>query len=691
MVDYIKDNFAVWAKYQNRPIGEGWERFAERTVGIDDDGNVVYKNNEAAQVEDDGGSPRELYQYDNTFGGIAFGDTGVPTRINVDDWGNLESYDGTDSRTILSYAGTAGNDEVAYYDTTAGEWKVGSVASIYPHNHDDRYVNVTGAESMEGPLDITVGGLSVAAGLTVLASGASITGGAEIVTGNFIVTAGKIETTIGNINALLGDINAVAGDFVFGYGGKLRSRNAAESDYVDIAQVNSYNRIIIGETSYNTVITAGTTDEFPWMYHHSVNDLIAPFTGLTTWTDGWVPVWNVANNDFYKADPATFGTEWDKRLDEDEFIEFDNGAGYQNAIGYSSTDAELKVGDNAEKILIRGSTVTIKGGDLILDPTNEIDAYDWLDFKVNNIGIHLWYNSLSYIGMYMTTGGILTIGDSSVVGINLRGNPTRPQYNGADLALLSDAGGGAGTDTDAIHLSEANEFNEVALATGASSDRLFIEDASAAYVKKYCLVSSLPFAATSHTHDDRYYTETEVDTLLTSYLPLSAGSGKQLTGDLYFAQYRNIILYNNASISGYNVAHSASYVMLKMDTVDRIKLGGSSTLETLIVGSKISLQPTNDIEVSYGPKLRMKNSSGTLRDVAYMSGSDRIFGGTGSATWVQGSTLKLYRYGYSGSASPSGTNWPTVGSWGIHIDDGSVYLVYQNGTTPVGVQLTALW
>jgi hypothetical protein len=38
---------------------------------------------------------------------------------------------------------------------------------------------------------------------------------------------------------------------------------------------------------------------------------------------------------------------------------------------------------------------------------------------------------------------------------------------------------------------------------------------------------------TLHIHDTRYYTETEIDTTLTGYLPLTAGSTKPLTGDLY--------------------------------------------------------------------------------------------------------------------------------------------------------------
>jgi hypothetical protein len=41
---------------------------------------------------------------------------------------------------------------------------------------------------------------------------------------------------------------------------------------------------------------------------------------------------------------------------------------------------------------------------------------------------------------------------------------------------------------------------------------------------------------TLHIHDTRYYTEGEVDTLLTGYLPLTAGSGTPVAGDLYAQQ-----------------------------------------------------------------------------------------------------------------------------------------------------------
>jgi hypothetical protein len=58
---------------------------------------------------------------------------------------------------------------------------------------------------------------------------------------------------------------------------------------------------------------------------------------------------------------------------------------------------------------------------------------------------------------------------------------------------------------------------------------------------------------TLHIHDARYYTETEIGTLLTGYLPLTAGSTKALTGDLYIdsADTPSVYLREGASATAY--------------------------------------------------------------------------------------------------------------------------------------------
>jgi hypothetical protein len=618
MVDYIKENFAVWAKYQNRPMAEGWERFAERTVGIDDSGKVVYKNNEAAQVEDDGQVARELYQYDNSYGGIVFGDTGVRTRISVDSWDNLEAYDGSDSRIILSYAETPEDNEVAYYDIATGEWKLGTVPSLYPHNHDSRYVNTAGADSMEGPLTITAGlavtgaGAYIADGLEVgtgdlyvtigdlnlvegdlivaegdliatlggltVAAGATVDGGVDIPSGDLTVTSGKIEIAAGNINALDGDINSVAGNVVFGHGYKLLSKDDASGD-VDLLQINAQNRIVLGNISYNTILFAGSADEFPWLYHHSVNDYVAPFDGLTDWTDGYIPVWNTSDNTFVKLDPSTipdYPPEWDRTLDQGEYVYgYDGGA--DRALLGVTMDPAFQLGSSALSTIIEGKHVwitaigagydvklaaaddieLIAGNHIILEPTGgTIEVGGFLEFDAANLGIMMWDGSSSYTGVVMNSSAHLLIGDSSVALVNLRGDPTRPQYNGADLALLSDTGE-SGSDPDAIHLSEAQEFNEVASVTPVTADRILFEDQSDSWAKKYNSIGSLPF-----------YTETEIDALfddlvIGTYLPLIAGFDYPLTGDLYIGDPVNH--YFDVGSSGASLCREEGKVCIGAD------------------------------------------------------------------------------------------------------------------------------
>lgn len=47
------------------------------------------------------------------------------------------------------------------------------------------------------------------------------------------------------------------------------------------------------------------------------------------------------------------------------------------------------------------------------------------------------------------------------------------------------------------------------------------------------------YSQIGHNHDSRYYTETEINNLLNLYLPLTAGSGKRLTGNLHIGGFND--------------------------------------------------------------------------------------------------------------------------------------------------------
>jgi len=812
VVDYIKDNFAIWAKYYNRPIGEGWERFAERTVGVDDNGNVVYKNNESAQVEDGGGDGRELYQYDNTFGGIVFGDTGVKTRISVDEWYNLESYDGDDSRTILSYAGTPGDDEVPYYDTGDGEWKLGALGGL--HDHDDDYVNTAGADQMEGPLDITVGGLSVAAGLTVVSLGLSVTGGGQILTGDFTITLGDFYTSVGDIVATLGDIYALDGDISFGYGNMLYSRNLANDDNVELIQVVTGDKIQLGDTSYLLKLQADTTSHLITIAHDATEGYVAPFFALDSWTDGYIPQWTAATMDFAELDPASFA--WDRTLDLNEYIQGYDGGADRNLVGMSSTGPTATFGSTSTDSVVTGKDVRLissgVAGDIELTSSDNIyftcDDYVFFDcqggsvyfdncslvYRENPGYIYMWLSSsASFVALYIDGSDNFNVGDSTVTKINLRGAASRPQYNAADLALLSDVGGGPGSDTDAIHLSETDEFAEVASVTPAAADRIIFEDATDSWDKKYNTIANLlgvqhdhtesditdlgNYTVVGHTHVEANITDLDhndtdaihdnvsseisalsgltpagSDVLIIEdanlsyakrkitmenisdyvqgdmggpYLPLTAGSGDPLSGDLFCDE--DIELDNNKQIrfalngggtqqalfmntsnvlvvGVFNTAMNLIGAMPYTDGLSAFDVGGNprnvanSTTSARMVYGDTALRTTFDTDTDFdfdgaGKTIRCEGSGG-FQDMCWVSGaSTRIFGNTTNATWLEGSPLKLFTYGYSGTASPSTSQWGTAGSWGIHIDtDGGagqvVFLVYNHGGTLYKVALT---
>ena len=113
----------------------------------------------------------------------------------------------------------------------------------------------------------------------------------------------------------------------------------------------------------------------------------------------------------------------------------------------------------------------------------------------------------------------------STTALTLQGTATRPKYAsagppGVDLALFSDIGGGGGSDTDAIHDNIANEITAITAKTSpVDADEIIIEDSAASFVKKSVTLANLSG-----------YIESDLGG---PFLPLSAGVGEPLTGDLH--------------------------------------------------------------------------------------------------------------------------------------------------------------
>lgn len=93
--------------------------------------------------------------------------------------------------------------------------------------------------------------------------------------------------------------------------------------------------------------------------------------------------------------------------------------------------------------------------------------------------------------------------------------PLYTSYNDADLSEIIELGG-----EDSGGMTEAEKAEISAMNTQINTNKNDIAALQTSVAGK---------AAASHTHDDRYYTESEIDTKLSSYLPLSGGT---MTGKL---------------------------------------------------------------------------------------------------------------------------------------------------------------
>jgi hypothetical protein len=228
-------------------------------------------------------------------------------------------------------------------------------------------------------------------------------------------------------------------------------------------------------------------------------------------------------------------------------------------------------------------------------------------------------------------------------------------------------------------------------------------------------------SVTLHYHDSRYYTEGEVDTLLGSYLPLSAGSGEQLTDSLYLAYSasgRGIIakgsVGQNHSLIGLNVSEE---IQLGDASRDMQVLGGTFVkfqgvyldlnANQLIMGGGL-IDSEGGVIQSGGADIKTENGdflSGTgdfiggvgakltinTLDFCQLVSGQRIFGYTTDTTWLEGANLRLYGPYKTGTADPpTTTQFDTANAWGCYrnTSNGKVWLGFNSGGTLKLVELT---
>jgi len=120
-----------------------------------------------------------------------------------------------------------------------------------------------------------------------------------------------------------------------------------------------------------------------------------------------------------------------------------------------------------------------------------------------------------------------------------------------------------------------------------------------------------------HTHDDRYYTETEIDTALDLYLPLTAGAGQPLTGDLH--------VEDGSSNDQHTLAASATGDANLCIQGGQVTIGGTGGTQLLTVVD-------GALGVSNGWAFRGQNNGGTYIDLLKVeSGGYRVLMGTTGA------------------------------------------------------------
>lgn len=223
-------------------------------------------------------------------------------------------------------------------------------------------------------------------------------------------------------------------------------------------------------------------------------------------------------------------------------IEFENsGSGMRTGIEFDGTGVEnFYFGDASVAVDLRGSATrpTYNTADLALYsdlsgylPLSAGDGFPLTGdlyfgggadaYFTNNNGVFLQENigdtylKCFYMGSASNHVNVGNTGHS----MRIKGDETRPQYNGADLALLTDAGGGPGVDTTAIHDNVANEIYALVGKTPVAADVFIIENSADSWAKRKCSITTLSSA---------------IQTALSGpWLPLTAGASNPVTGNIY--------------------------------------------------------------------------------------------------------------------------------------------------------------
>ena len=606
MVDFIKDHFADWAKYHPRPIGLNWETFAERLVGVNDDKNVVYKNDEVVKVEDNSGTPNErtLYEYDNAFGGIVFGDPQVPVRINVNAWSNLETYDGAASRTIPSYTGAPSDDNVMYYDIATTEWKVADASTIHDHSgvyspighdHDDDYVNVIGGDSMQGPFTVSTDNVEITLGNLTLPAG------------NIIVTVGDITVTAGDLNMTNGHIYAYSGRIYGGYiiagfaGTPEADIHANASILIEyggggykLEDSGNINRSVlyattalgltVGSSSLNTRIeTVGTE----LIFNTIAGDFNVPKQSFdhATPATGTVMVLT-ADNDWESEDVQQITLAQDLQMSANTSIDIYSDAAYRNLIGASAGD--LVLGDEALSFqAYSAGPYRFHDGNVRIDNDQA--------FVINK------YSGDAIIALYIDGSDNLRLGDSTdrlltyVYADDLYLDVTPVGSNveiiGGHAYFDNNYGvrGFNSSDAGPYSLIKLNSDNETEIANTTYPVRIYGSETRPQYNDAdLCLYSDLGGVGGP-------------------WLPLSAGSGYPLTGNLYIetTSTPQIRLAEGGAANSYSQLY---------DTAAEFNI---KKIEPTTARIRLSPVPSDGLSTSQVDMFRYTTTAGTRQIVIY--------------------------------------------------------------------------
>jgi len=386
---------------------------------------------------------------------------------------------------------------------------------------------------------------------------------------------------------------------------------------------------------------------------------------------------------------------------------------YLKALVMSLNADRVQVGDRIARRVLYGSTSGFPtargGGDLYYDTTVGdlyIDTGTW-DLVFTSVPAH------THDDRYYTESEVDALLHAESHTIASHSDTTA---TGTELETLTD-----GSNADALH-AHAGVAHTIAshsdttatgteletLTDGSNADSLHDHDYAASshnHDDRYYTESQVDSllggkSDTSHTHDSRYYTETEVDNLLDTYLPLSAGSGQQLTGDLYLnynASGRGIIAKGsggqNYTLIG--LAATSQNVFIG-DSSRNIDIHGDAYMKfqavyldlnanQLLMGGGLINTEGGDINLGTAGKVIINSL-----DMCQVVSSQRIFGFTTSVTWVEGSNLRMYgAYKIGASTAPPYTLF-TDQAWGVYLNTGAdrAWFCFRNGTDIYRLELT---